>query len=50
MAEKDKNFYSSYTPAALLPLPPAGVEEGVGVEEAGVDELRQPVAAGQGRF
>ena len=38
------------TPAALLHLPPAGEEEGAGVEEAGVDEVRQPVAAGRSRF
>ena len=57
---EDKHFLSSSrpasstpassTPAALLHLPPAGVEEGAGVEEAVVDEVRQPVAAGRGRF
>ena len=41
---------ASSTPAALLHLPPAGVKEGAGVEEAGVDKVRQPVAARQGRF
>ena len=40
----------SSTPAALLHLPPASVKEGAGVEEAGVDEVRQLVAAGRGRF
>ena len=41
---------ASSTPAALLHLPPAGVEEGAVIEEAGVDKVRQPVAAGRGRF
>ena len=51
---------ASSTLAALLYLPPACVEEGAGVEEACVedifytgnrlDEVRQPVASGQGRF
>ena len=37
-------------PAALLHKPPAGVEEGAGVEQAGVDEDWQPVVAGQGKI
>ena len=41
---------TSSTLAALLHLPPAGVEVGAIVEEASVDEVRQSVAAGQGRF
>ena len=44
----DKHFFSSSRPASSTPS--AGVEEGAGVEEAGVDEVRQPVAAGRGRF
>ena len=43
-------LYTYHTPATLLHQPPAGVEEGAGVEEAIVDKDRQPVVAGRGKI